>query len=47
MTGMTASVVEEVGAKCVKLAEVEKLSEYDGGWALSTGVGKDGSADSG
>jgi hypothetical protein len=40
--GTTMTVVEEVGTNCEKLAEVEKLSEYDGGWELSTGVGKDG-----
>ena len=35
------SVVEEVDDEP---ARVEKLSEYDGGWALSKGVGKVGSA---
>ena len=45
---MAASVDEEVGAKYGELrlgvAEVKRLSEYDGGWALSKGVGKIGSA---
>lgn len=41
-TTMAASVAEEAGDE---LAEVPKLSEYDGGWALllSKGVGKVGS----
>ena len=38
---MPASVVEEVGDEPAGAA---KLSEYDGGWALSKGVGKVGSA---
>ena len=40
ITGMTSSVVEDVGDE---LAEVAKLSEYDGGSALlSKGVAKVG-----
>ena len=39
---MAISVVEEIGDK--PAAGVAKLSEYDGGWALSKGVGKVGSA---
>ena len=38
---MPASVVEEVGDEPAGAA---KLSEYDGGWALSKGVGRVGSA---
>ena len=41
-TTTTASVVDEIGDE---LAEMAKLSEYDGGWALSSkGVGKVGGA---
>ena len=43
-TTMTASVVEEVGAKYEELAEVTKESEYDGGWALSKGGKRVGGA---